>query len=241
MTPVDHLLIFLLFVVQPIRGAYESCQYAKQEARGEELDRVEFYRQTAIMEWTYMAVLAVLWVWLGRPLADLGFVAARGAGFWISLFLLLVGTILLYVNWVNTKKASDEERQKAADSYGCLTKYMPQSRHDLAWFYGVSTTAGIVEEIVFRGFVLWYLSSYIGLWTAVFVSSIGFGLAHSYQGFANGVRCGLVGLAFALLYVYSGSIWLPIAGHILLDVLQGAVIYETLRTRTASEHLPSSA
>ena len=43
----------------------------------------------------------------------------------------------------------------------------------------------------------------------------------------GGVRCGLVGLA--LLYVLSGSIWVPIVAHALLDILQGAALFDLLR------------
>ena len=90
-------------------------------------------------------------------------------------------------------------------------------------------TAGGVEEIVYRGFVLWYLAFFMPLWGAVIVSSVAFGLGHSYQGVIGGLRCGLVGLAFAIFYVVTGSIWLPIIAHATLDILQGAMIVEILR------------
>ena len=43
------------------------------------------------------------------------------------------------------------------------------------------------------------------------------------------MRTGLVGLAFGVLFVVSGSIWLPIVGHILVDVLQGRQLREIYR------------
>jgi membrane protease YdiL (CAAX protease family) len=63
----------------------------------------------------------------------------------------------------------------------------------------------------------------------VLVSSVAFGLAHSYQGLGGIMRTGLVGLAFGALFVFSGSIWLPIVGHILVDVLQGRQLREIYR------------
>ena len=59
--------------------------------------------------------------------------------------------------------------------------------------------------------------------------SVAFGLGHSYQGAGGAVKTGLVGLAFGVLYVATGSIWVPIVAHIVLDVLQGAAIHEILR------------
>ena len=69
------------------------------------------------------------------------------------------------------------------------------------------------------------------LWVAVIVSSVAFGLGHSYQGANGATRAGLVGLVFAVFYVVTGSIWLPIIAHALLDILQGATLYEMLRNR----------
>ena len=71
----------------------------------------------------------------------------------------------------------------------------------------LSITAGVVEEIVYRGFVLWYLANFMPLWAALLLSSVFFGLGHSYQGKSGALRTGLVGLVFAILYVMSGSIW----------------------------------
>jgi membrane protease YdiL (CAAX protease family) len=106
---------------------------------------------------------------------------------------------------------------------------VPHTRQELRSFMGVSITAGIVEEIVYRGFVLWYLGLYMPLWLAIVVSSLAFGLAHSYQGPSGALRCGLVGLVFGIFYVMTGSIWLPIIGHVLLDALQGLTTREILR------------
>jgi hypothetical protein len=124
---------------------------------------------------------------------------------------------------------SDDERAKQVQSLGKLVHVLPHTRRDLRHFIGVSITAGIVEEIVYRGFVLWYLGLFMPLWAAVVVSSVAFGLGHSYQGAMGGLRCGLIGLAFAVFYIVTGSIWLPIIGHATLDILQGLSIHEILR------------
>ena len=67
------------------------------------------------------------------------------------------------------------------------------------------------------------------LWAAVIVSSLAFGLAHSYQGVQGMMKTGFAGVVLALLYVGSGSIWLPILAHMLLDLLQGLAIRELYR------------
>ena len=77
--------------------------------------------------------------------------------------------------------------------------------------------------------MFWYLGHYMPLWAVVAVSSIAFGLGHSYQGPGGALKAGLVGVAFGILYIATGTIWVPIIAHALFDALQGAAAHEVLR------------
>ena len=87
----------------------------------------------------------------------------------------------------------------------------------------VSVTAGVCEEVVFRGFLTAYLMSWLGVpfWGAALLSSLGFGLAHMYQGPLGILKTGFVGYALALLYGLTGSLWAPILAHALMDLVAG--------------------
>jgi membrane protease YdiL (CAAX protease family) len=226
---VDHIFIVLLFVVQPIYGYFENRRYEAQEKAGQTLDRIRFYRLTAVVEWAFLAALAAAWFFYSRSIADLGFVVPGGLGFGGGGALLLILTGFLVYSWRGAATASDVDKEKARKSFGRIAKYVPQNDPELRSFYGVSLTAGIVEEIVYRGFVLWYLGQFMPLWAAVVVSSVAFGLAHNYQGASGVLRTGLAGLAFGIFYIVTGSIWLPIIAHVLLDALQGAAVREIYR------------
>ena len=225
---VDHVFILLLFVLQPVHGAFESRYYIARVRAGQPAERVRIYRQTAMVEWIFFVLLAAAWLDFGRPFADLGFVMPGGAGFWIGVALCIAVAGYLIYSWRSVKNASVDEKARCAESFGNLVIFVPHTRRELHNFYAVSLTAGIVEEVVYRGFVIWYLGQYMPIWSAVVVSSVAFGLGHSYQGASGALRTGLVGLAFGALYVVTGSIWLPIVAHALLDVLQGAAIQEIL-------------
>jgi membrane protease YdiL (CAAX protease family) len=231
---VDHLLVFLLFVVQPIYGAFEARRYAAWEKAGKSVDRKRFYRHTIWVEWAFLAVLGSVWVTFRRPAEDLGFVSPGGWGFWIGLVLLIVVTGLFLRSWQSARTASDAEKAEQTGYVQDIAQFVPQSAREMRRFVSVSITAGIVEEIVYRGFVLWYLAQSMPMWVAVIVSSVAFGIGHSYQGANGAARAGLAGLAFAVFYVGTGSIWLPIIAHALLDILQGATLYELLRKRPAA-------
>ena len=181
------------------------------------------------MQWVFLAVVGLAWWILGRPITDLGFKNLEGLELWGGAAVLVVMIGMLVYAWQTTKRASEEEKMKQVNGLGRMVHFLPHTSRDLRYFFGVSITAGIVEEIVYRGFVLWYLGSFMPLWVAVVVSSIGFGLGHIYLGASGAVRAGLVGLCFAIFYVLTGSVWLPILAHIALDILQGLIFFELVR------------
>ena len=228
-TLVDHLFIFMLVVVQPIYGAVSYNHYVRLVEAGEKPDRVAHYRETLVVEWAALAALALVWWWFGRTADGLGFSMPGGTGFWIGCGIILLMTVLLFWSWHKVIVMSEQDRAKQLDSLGKLIHFLPRPGREFNYFVGLSITAGVVEEIIYRGFLFWYLSQYVPLWAAILLSSVAFGLAHTYQGLAGGVRTGLIGVAFAVLYVTSGSIWLPILGHALLDILQGAMVIELFR------------
>ena len=67
---VDHVLVFLLFVVQPVFGFFEARRYAAWAKAGRSIDRLRFYRHTMWLEWVFLAVLGTAWVTLGRPIEE---------------------------------------------------------------------------------------------------------------------------------------------------------------------------
>ena len=227
----DLLFVLLLLLVQPIHGALAYRKFVRKVEAGNGPDPSTIYRDTAIAEWAALLVLLVAWFWLGRPFADLGFVPAGGPGFWVGVVLLAVVCVMLLRTLRKIRAMTAEDKQRQIDAMGDLAHFLPRTQRHLKHFTGLSVTAGIVEEIVYRGFLLWFLSMIMPLWAAVIVSSVLFGLGHSYQGPSGALRTGLVGLVFAVFYVITGSIWLPIIGHALFDILQGRLIYELLQRR----------
>jgi membrane protease YdiL (CAAX protease family) len=140
---------------------------------------------------------------------------------------LAIGFLLFQIRRVRV--AEPQEIRRIRDSFAALSFMMPLNGNDLGRFYGLSVTAGIVEEILWRGFLIWYCDQYLPLWTAALLVTLAFALAHAYQGLAQLPAIVLVGGAFAGLYLLTGSIWLPIVLHAAIDILQGRMVYEVLR------------
>lgn len=228
---VDHIFMLLLFIAMPIHGAWAYRRYVARIEAGEAPNRVRLYKETLALEWVGFAVLMATWYWLGRPIADLGFVPPEGNAFWIGVGVLALATAYLIYSWRATIKMSNDERDKQIDALGSLVHFLPRDKRDYRYFFGLSITAGIVEETIYRGFVIWYLTLFMPVWAAVIISSIAFGLGHTYQGTNGVVRVAVIGLVFGAFYVLTGSIWLAIVGHAILDILQGALLLELLGRR----------
>jgi membrane protease YdiL (CAAX protease family) len=97
---------------------------------------------------------------------------------------------------------------------------LPSDRRERRLWWGISVTAGVVEELLFRGFLIWYFAAMLPLAVAALVASISFGVGHAYQGVKGVVGTGGVGLLMSALYLLSGSLWLPMILHAAVDVLQ---------------------
>jgi membrane protease YdiL (CAAX protease family) len=223
---VDHILVLIFAVGYPVYSAVDNRRYIREIKAGKKVDVAKAYLETSTYQWIGLALLAVAWFALARPAADLGLIAPGGRGFYFSLGLLALACLFLIVSWRSVKKMTTEEKAEQVETLGDIVYFLPRTPRDHRAFIVLSVTAGIVEEIIYRGFLIWYLVNCVPLWGAVILSSIVFGFGHEYQGVAGIIRTALVGLLLAVLYVLSGSIWISIIGHSLFDILQGRTIQE---------------
>lgn len=104
-----------------------------------------------------------------------------------------------------------------------IAPLLPRTDEEAAHFRVLSVTAGICEEIVYRGYLIWYLAVFIGPWPAALAAGVLFGVLHLYQGTQGISRAGALGVVMALLYVGSGSLLWPMILHAAVDLNGGAI------------------
>jgi membrane protease YdiL (CAAX protease family) len=95
---------------------------------------------------------------------------------------------------------------------------MPRTGGELAAALGVSATAGFGEELVYRGFLLWYGTMLVGLPASVIATSLLFGIAHGYQSRFGVIFSTIAGLTLAGAYLASGSLLLVMWMHATYDM-----------------------
>ncbi len=139
------------------------------------------------------------------------------AGFWLAAVAVLgVGAMLLHLD--DASKFESMRRQ-----FGFL---VPDTRLELLAWIGVSTTAGICEEIIFRGYLQRQFAAITRSMPAgVLLSAVVFGAAHGYEGGPRMLLIGIYGLMFGLLAWWRKSLRPGMIAHAWHDALSGAVLH----------------
>ncbi|MEQ8350950.1 MAG: CPBP family intramembrane glutamic endopeptidase [Leptospiraceae bacterium] len=86
---------------------------------------------------------------------------------------------------------------------------------DLFW---LSILAGVGEELLFRGFFHLWLTDWLGVWAAVAITAILFGLVHWVTPL-YGIIAALMGLLLSLSLLYTDNLLVAILVHGLYDFL----------------------
>jgi uncharacterized protein len=117
---------------------------------------------------------------------------------------------------------------------GDISALLPRNRAEVLRVLPLALNAGLSEELCFRLVLPLLLTGALGDPRLAFgVAALVFGLAHLYQGWAGVLATTAIGVLMTALYLGSGSLWLPIAVHALLDCI-GLVIRPSIGLARAS-------
>lgn len=100
-----------------------------------------------------------------------------------------------------------------------VSALLPETARERWAYAGVALTAGICEELLYRSFLIYYLTAR-GLTqpAAIVGAGIVFGLGHIYQGGRGAVQAGAAGIAFGAVYWLGGSVIPVMVIHALADL-----------------------
>lgn len=234
MTNLEYFAVALFALVFPLIGYISHERMFQHLAHGGSKARIKVYLSSMSIQWGLLLLFAFAWRDAGRDLTEMGFALPDTLKFWGGVTLAAL-TILILGFQVMATRRSEDYRHHINEDMGKLVHLMPRTGREYGYFSGLSVTAGIVEEILYRGALIWYLSLWMDtIWAAALALAI-FTLAHSYQGPKNALRAGLAGLALTVVYLLSGSILPAMALHVVIDLLGGAMGYYALTLDTEAE------
>lgn len=82
------------------------------------------------------------------------------------------------------------------------------------------TVVALGEETIYRGYLILRLKTLLGSgWAAALISSGIFSLGHAYEGSAGIATVAVMGLAFAGIYIWRGSIIAPVVMHFIQNFI----------------------
>lgn len=237
MTWADHALAATLVLLLPA-PVWSVARLARRIESGDARARLRFYGWGIAEQWTLTLLLGMLWHWSGRPGATLGVVAPAGTAAWISV-ALCVATAILLAAQVRSVLESGEARasvRSQLDGSPGVRIAMPGSAAEMRGFAAVGVTAGICEELLYRGFALWYLSALLPRGWAIVGAVAIFGIGHAYQGARGVLMTALAGGIAMAVYLWTASLIAPMVIHATLDLANGFIAYRS----TAGPGTPSA-
>jgi membrane protease YdiL (CAAX protease family) len=147
---------------------------------------------------------------LNAWLADLG----AAMIFWIVTMMMLasIGTVL--------RLAHHEPANQT------IVKLAPRSATEMLLWIALSVSAGICEELVFRGYLQQQFASVKGkIWIGVLCSAVLFGGAHAYEGVGGMIAITAFGEVLSLLVLRRRNLRPSMMMHAWHDIFSGAALF----------------
>lgn len=230
--PLTLCLLLVLTILMPVIGVWDYRRLLRHVREGREGARLSAYLWTIALQWTLTIGFMAWWLLSGKELAPLRLIPKAEGLQWLVIGAGVAAVVLLLIQMVvvlRSPKQLDQFRRQSGD----LIAIAPLSSKERRAFALLSITAGVCEEILYRGLLIGSLAMAMGTWPAVVLSTVIFGLGHAYQGWKGIGKTAGVGLALALFAVGSGSLFIPILLHAVVDLTSGRILGAASREGSA--------
>lgn len=229
----DHALAFALAVLFPIRAGTFGFRRLVLAPPGD-VPRVRraLYTQAMALQWGLAALTAALWIGQRRPWDALGLLPRATP---LSLGVTLLAVVVAALLMLQARRVSADDHALAAvlPRLERIRRMLPHDGGELRRFVALSLTAGVCEEILYRGFLMWYLGGWLGPAPSLALAAVIFGIGHSYQGWRGVLVTGLAGAVFGAVYLLAGSLLPAIILHAAGDIHSGLIAHAALRRESA--------
>jgi membrane protease YdiL (CAAX protease family) len=173
--------------------------------------------------WINVALVATVGLLAGRSAASIGLTLRNLSPGQVkfSVIFIVVGALITALMTVAVQFAGPKTIQQFRHKMPRYIASLPHTLNERLLFLGVALTAGICEEILFRGFGIAYLRWLwpgFGDFAIVVITAVLFGLAHYGQGRSTIGFAGVVGCFFAWATLVTGSLIPAMVVHCLIDL-----------------------
>src|SRR5216684_1388895 len=213
------LIFFVLGVILPWRGRMRMKKLLAMP-HVSTTERLVLYASTIAFQWVAVAVVA--WrAWAhGFTASQLGLTVHDKTR--IVVASIVGAATIAAFQWLNLRRVGRIPVEARGSIQALAERILPQSTVELLPYLALAITAGLCEEFLYRGFAVAVLL-HVGLqaWAVVLLTSVLFGLAHSYQGRGGIAMTLLIGLVLGTSRIAYDSLVPAIFWHSAVDVVAG--------------------
>src|SRR6186713_828534 len=204
---VDHIIAFVFCIALPLYAARQRTKGTSHIHFSSD-QKKQIYISGSFSLFIMGVIIVSVWLIFKRPLAELGLTQPGNfrSWWWLAIIFVLVYLFDTVIT-LSSKKGIDE----TVDNWKKRTPFLPTKKSELPEYFLMCFSAGVFEEIVYRGYLVnycWYLfdgSSYQRS-LSVIVPAIVFSISHFYQGTKAVIKIFVLALLFGYIFIYSGSL-----------------------------------
>ncbi len=231
------LILGVLGIVVPVLGR-RRVRVLLQLPDTTKLDRLSLYASTIAFQW--LSVVLILWRTTRHGIhpAQLGLILGLNL---ISITTtLVVGALFFLLQVLSSRRLKAGAEELSAETVQLALKVFPRDGVERLAYFSLVSTVAICEEFIYRGFAQYVFQNWShSLFLGLVLSSLLFSVAHLYQGRRGLVSTFAVGMLFAGVRAWNGTLLPTIAAHFVADFTIGLLaprhIREALARRTDEE------
>ncbi len=182
---------------------------------------IPVYLSAIFLDW---ALLYYCWAGVHHAGGNLKTLSGGRWNSWKSVAVDLAIAVPFFVLWEGSAYGVHRLLSGVLDATTAKTvdSLLPQSLVEILVWIATSLTAGICEEMAFRGYLQRQLQALSGsIVLAVLGQGLVFGLFHSYQGWENVIVISVLGVLYGALAAWRKNLRINIVTHAWTDVWEG--------------------
>ena len=214
----DHILALFLVIILPLMSI-KSDKISQELIESLPPKKHLFYTNGLML---IIGALLVLTSWnvSERQWTELGISFPVLSGNVLILTAVLVFIYLLDIIFGWFKQKYQNERLQE------MSYVIPANWKEYRHYIFLAFAAGISEEVIFRGFLITYLSHFLSIvqygdFLSVLIPAVVFSLSHLYQGWWAVFKIMVIAILLGFIFLLSGSLLIVVIIHVLIDLISG--------------------
>lgn len=194
------------------------------------IERLTLYGSTIAAQWVITAL--ILWRTAIHRLSP-GQLGIAVPHVWLTVEVSIGLSLLVLANQVFALRRLAAQPSEAKGLLPQLAvKIFPQTQVEQLAFVALVSTVAVCEETIFRGFVqrLFQDLAHGFVLAGILISAVFFSLAHLYQGRRGLASTFVIGVVFAAVRSWTGSLVPGLCAHFVADLTVGLLAPKRLRT-----------